>query len=154
MPPKLFSLKALLACMPPSSTFKRAYDSIPRDRLWDHLHKCQMPSQLSVIKDMNHDDKYVLINGDKQASVQPTYGVKQGAHCPIYSQFTLTTLAAFLTGDRRTDRHTRLSSLRHADVLCADDRALTANNPNHMQQMLDNLHGYAQEMPVCQYKKF
>eukprot|EP00983_Pelagomonas_calceolata_P021771 682462-Pelagomonas_calceolata.AAC.1 len=38
-----------------------------------------MPSQLiSIIKDLCQDDKYILIDGGKRASVQPTHNVKQG----------------------------------------------------------------------------
>eukprot|EP00983_Pelagomonas_calceolata_P023434 738093-Pelagomonas_calceolata.AAC.1 len=41
--------------------------------------KCQMPSQLiSIIKDLYQDDTYILIDGDKRASFQPTHSVKQG----------------------------------------------------------------------------
>eukprot|EP00983_Pelagomonas_calceolata_P020777 652984-Pelagomonas_calceolata.AAC.1 len=41
-----------------------------------------MPSQLIyIIEELYQDDKYILIDGDKQASVQPTHGFKQG--CPL-----------------------------------------------------------------------
>eukprot|EP00983_Pelagomonas_calceolata_P009970 323354-Pelagomonas_calceolata.AAC.1 len=47
--------------------FKQTHDSIPK-----------VPSQLiSIIKDLYQDEKYIL-DGDKQASVQPTHSVKQG----------------------------------------------------------------------------
>eukprot|EP00983_Pelagomonas_calceolata_P030109 943565-Pelagomonas_calceolata.AAC.1 len=37
---------------------KQVYDSIPRDRPWEHLNKCQMPIQLiSIIKDLYQDER-------------------------------------------------------------------------------------------------
>eukprot|EP00983_Pelagomonas_calceolata_P024556 773758-Pelagomonas_calceolata.AAC.1 len=41
-----------------------------------------MPALLfRAIKEMYQDDEYVLMDGDKRASVHPTNGVKQG--CPL-----------------------------------------------------------------------
>eukprot|EP00983_Pelagomonas_calceolata_P006600 216961-Pelagomonas_calceolata.AAC.2 len=89
-----FHLEAPKACGSDTSTqgspriyasfidLKQAYDLIPRVRMWEHLHKCQMPSQLiSIMTNLYQDDKYILIDGDKRASVQPMHGVKQG--CPL-----------------------------------------------------------------------
>jgi len=62
--------------------FKQAYDTIPRQALWQHLQSIRMPAPfLAAIKDMYEGDEYVLHDGDKIARVHPTVGVKQG--CPL-----------------------------------------------------------------------
>eukprot|EP00983_Pelagomonas_calceolata_P002663 88091-Pelagomonas_calceolata.AAC.1 len=38
------------------------------------------PSQYPE-KNLYHNDNYILVDGDKQAYVRPTYGIKQG--CPL-----------------------------------------------------------------------
>ncbi len=54
--------------------FKQAYDCIPGHKLWGHLRSCQMPDHiLSILKDLYHDDEYTLLDGDKTASVQPSF---------------------------------------------------------------------------------
>lgn len=59
------------------------YDSIHRSKLWTFLHKCQMSHHINfILKDLNHADKHMLLDGDKRASVQPSFGVViQG--CPV-----------------------------------------------------------------------
>ncbi len=62
--------------------FKQAYDSIPRCALWEHLQRNCMPTYfLKIIQNLYEADKYVLVDGTKQARVRPTRGVKQG--CPL-----------------------------------------------------------------------
>eukprot|EP00983_Pelagomonas_calceolata_P078044 1154115-Pelagomonas_calceolata.AAC.2 len=62
--------------------FKQAYDTIPREALWQHLRCISMPtSLLSIIQDLYADDEYVLKDGAKTARVHPMRGVKQG--CPL-----------------------------------------------------------------------
>ncbi len=57
--------------------FKQAYDFIPRHKLWGHSRSCRMPDHiLSILKDLYHADEYTLLDGDKIASVQPSFGVK------------------------------------------------------------------------------
>jgi hypothetical protein len=52
--------------------FKQAYDSIPRDKLWEHLRRCRMPHHLlSILQYLYYTDEYTLLDGDKQASMQP-----------------------------------------------------------------------------------
>ncbi len=64
--------------------FKQADDCTPRNKLWGHLRSCQMPDHvLSILEDLCHADEYTLLDGDKTASVQPSFGVKQG--CPLSS---------------------------------------------------------------------
>jgi len=43
---------------------------------------CQMPKHLvSVLQGLNHADEYTMLDRDKRANEQPSFGVKQG--CPI-----------------------------------------------------------------------
>jgi len=43
------------------------------------LRSCQMPNHiLSILKDLYRTDEYTLLDGDKPASVQPSFGVRQG----------------------------------------------------------------------------
>jgi hypothetical protein len=62
--------------------FKQAYDSIPRDKLWDNLYYSQMLQHLVFI--FHHADEYTMLHGEKGANVQPSFGVKQGCpHSPL-----------------------------------------------------------------------
>ena len=62
--------------------FKRAYDSILRSEMWDHLCKNQMPNHmLSILENLCNADEYTLLDEDKSATVRPSFGVKQG--CPL-----------------------------------------------------------------------
>ena len=52
--------------------FMQRYDSIPRDKLWEHLRRCRMPHHLlSILQYLYYTDEYTLLDGDKQASMQP-----------------------------------------------------------------------------------
>jgi len=54
---------------------------------------------LSILKDLYHTDQYTSLDGDKTATVQPSFGVKQG--CPL----SLLLFAIFLSDiDREADR--------------------------------------------------
>ena len=62
--------------------FKQAYDTIPRQALWQHLQRICMPAPfLAAVQDIYEEDEYVLKDADKTARVHPTVGVKQG--CPL-----------------------------------------------------------------------
>eukprot|EP00983_Pelagomonas_calceolata_P000214 6939-Pelagomonas_calceolata.AAC.1 len=46
------------------------------------LQNCQMPHHnVSILKDLYHEDEYALLDRDKRENVQPSFGVKQG--CPL-----------------------------------------------------------------------
>eukprot|EP00983_Pelagomonas_calceolata_P021113 662429-Pelagomonas_calceolata.AAC.1 len=76
---------------------------------------------LRAIMEMYQDDKYIMMDGDKRASVHPTNGVKQGRPCPL-----------------SWDGVNGVSY-----VLYADDLSLTTNDPGGMQVMLNRLRAYA-----------
>ena len=124
--------------------FKQAYDSIPRGKLWDHLHNCQMPSHiLSILKDLYHADEYTLLDGDKTASVQPSFGVKQGCPLsPLLFAIYLNDIDSVADGVQGALTGTPNFLVTH--MLFADDLSLMSNGPDHLQTMLNKLRVYAQ----------
>eukprot|EP00983_Pelagomonas_calceolata_P022334 703060-Pelagomonas_calceolata.AAC.2 len=102
-----------------------------------------MPSQLIyIIKYLYQDDKYILIDGDTQASVQTTHGVNQ--RCPVSSllfSIYVNDIGCITQGE--TGAVTGLPNFRVSNMLYADDLALTANTHTHMQAILNKLQGYA-----------
>jgi len=123
--------------------FKQAYDTIPRDKLWEHFQRICMPAHiLSVIKNLYENDEYVLVDGLKRATVSPTRGVKQG--CPLSPLL----FALYINDiDRLADgvegAVTGSPGVRVTHLLYADDLGLTTNKPEQMQCMLNRLRSYA-----------
>ena len=59
-----------------------AYDTVDRGQLFRHLHGLGLPAQLlHLLENIYRSSVYMLVDGDKQAEVEPQRGVKQG--CPI-----------------------------------------------------------------------
>jgi len=123
--------------------FKQAYDSIPRAKLWAHLHSCQMPDHvLSMLKDLYHEDEYTLLDGDKRASVQPLFGVKQG--CPLSPLlFSIYLNDIGSVADGVEGALTSTPNFRVTHMLFADDLTLMSNNHEQLQNMLNKLRAYA-----------
>ena len=62
--------------------FQAAYDTVDRGLLFAHLHRLGLPEWLlMLLQGIYAGDVYVVVDGDKQATVEPKRGVKQG--CPI-----------------------------------------------------------------------
>jgi hypothetical protein len=72
--------------------FKQAYDSIPRDKLWDHLNYCQMPQHLvSILQGLYHAEKYTMLDTmetKKQMCNHFLVSNKNAPSPPYYFQFT------------------------------------------------------------------
>ena len=63
--------------------FKQAYDTIPRQELWQHLQHTRMLASCFFVHYSRHvrdADEYILKDGEKTARVYPNTGVKQGCH--------------------------------------------------------------------------
>eukprot|EP00983_Pelagomonas_calceolata_P045679 1139847-Pelagomonas_calceolata.AAC.2 len=66
-----------------SQALRLVSDTIPREALLTHLQRICMPTcLLASIKSMYANDKYILVEGYKQARVRPHLGVKQGCLLP------------------------------------------------------------------------
>ncbi len=121
--------------------FKHAYDAIPREALWDHLHRICMPSSLlNIIKDLYAEDAYILVDGPKRVPAMPTRGVKQGSPLSplLFSHINDIDLIA----EGVEGAITGSSTVWVTHMLNADD-CLTANRPDQLQTMLNRLDGYA-----------
>jgi hypothetical protein len=124
--------------------FTQAYDTIPREKLWQHLQRIRMPSLfLSLLKNIYENDEYILVDGNKKAQVRPTRGVKQG--CPLspllFSLYIndIDQISEDIEGAVAGDGAFRVTHMLYADDLC-----LTVNNPHCMQRMLNKLQVYSQ----------
>ena len=113
--------------------FKQAYDLIPSDKLWDHLYYCQMPQHLvSILQGLHHADEYMMLDGDKRANVQPSFGVKQGYPLsPLLFSIYLNGLAEGVQGAIMG-----IPNFKVTHLLFADDLSLTSTDHNELQTML------------------
>ena len=125
--------------------FQQAYDSVPRNKLWNHLYNRHMPLHLiHILQDLYHEDEYTLLDGDKMASVKPLYGVKQG--CPLSPLlFAIYLNDIDMVAGGVQGASTGLPSYTVTHLLFADDLAFVANKQRHLQTLLDNLVTYAHQ---------
>jgi len=128
--------------------FKQAYDLIPRDKLWDHLNYCQMPQHIvSIFQGLYHAaGEYTMLDGNKRANVQPSFGVKQG--CPLFPllfSIHLNDVDSLAEGVQGVI--TGIPDFTVTHLLFDDDLSL-ASTPDHneLQTMLNKLR-------VCAHKK-
>ncbi len=90
---------------------------------------------LKIIQNLFDADEYVLVDGNKQARVRPSHGVKQG--CPL-SPLLFDYIARDVRG-----AVTGVADVCVTHMLYADDLSLAANEPGQLQMMLDRLSAYA-----------
>jgi len=97
---------------------------------------------LSILKDLCHADENTFLDGDKTASAQPSFGVKQGCSLsPLLFAIYLNDIDNIADGVKGALTGTPKFLLTH--MLFADDLCLMSNDPNHMQTMLNKLRAYA-----------
>lgn len=122
--------------------FKQAYDTIPRNKLWEHFQRIRMPAHLSaVLKNLYDNDEYVLVDGFKRARVKPTKGVKQG--CPLSPLL----IALYINDIDQVAESiegaiTGTEGVQVIYMLYADDLFITTNRPDLMQCMLERQRNY------------
>ena len=104
-----------------------------------------MPVQLlSIIKNLYHDDEYVLVDGDKEVHVRPARGVKQG--CPLSPLlFSLYINDIPSVADGLQGAVTGSEGMQVSHLLYADDLTLLSNRPDQLQSMLKKLASYARK---------
>ncbi len=96
---------------------------------------------LSILKDLNHADEYTLLDGDKTASVQPSFGAKQGCPLsPLLFAIYLNDIDSIADGVKGVLTGTQNFVVTR---MFADDLCLMSNDPNYMQTMLNKLQAYA-----------
>eukprot|EP00983_Pelagomonas_calceolata_P049385 1141494-Pelagomonas_calceolata.AAC.3 len=124
--------------------FKQAYDTIPRQALWQHLQRTCMPTSfLSIIKNTYNDDEYILKDGEKTARVNPNTGAKQGCLLsPMLFSLYVNDIDESAEGMQGAVTGTAEYHVMH--MLYADDLTEMTNDPVALQAMLNRLHAYAQ----------
>eukprot|EP00983_Pelagomonas_calceolata_P030123 943682-Pelagomonas_calceolata.AAC.1 len=122
-----------------SIDFKQAYDSIPRSKLGEHLHNCQMPHHTVSIL----EDEYTLLDVHKRANVQPPFGVKQG--CPLSPLlFSICLSDIDCLAEEVQGVLTGVPNFMVTHLLFADDLSFMSNDHTNVQTMLNKLRAYAE----------
>jgi len=81
---------------------------------------------LCILQDLYYTDEYTLLDGDKQASVQPQFGVKQG--CPLLFSFYLNDVRSLAEGVQQ-GALTGIPYFTVPELLFADDHLLFLDLP-------------------------
>ena len=123
--------------------FKLAYDLIPRDKLWDHKISVRCLNILSPLySNAYHADEYTILDGDKRANVQPSFGVKQRRPLsPLLSSFYLNDVDSQAEGVQGAI--TGIPNFTVTHLLFADNLSLTSTDHNELQTVLNKLRVYA-----------
>ena len=89
--------------------------------------------RVSILQGLYHaDDEYTMLDGDKRANVQPSFGVKQGYPLsPLLFSIYLNGLAEGVQGAIMG-----IPNFKVTHLLFADDLSLTSTDHNELQTML------------------
>jgi len=138
--------------------FTAAYDTIPRQQLWQHLELIGMPPwMLGAVKAMYAQDAYIFVDGEKRSGlIHPTKGVKQGCPLsPLLFSLYINDLVPKLMATQaqaRAQPRTRDSTYgarifgsarRVTHLFYADDLVLLAETAGELQLMLNALGSYS-----------
>lgn len=121
--------------------FKTAYDTVPRDMLWQRLQELQVPQELQNVVHQLYDGIYAALPYEDQR-VASTMGVKQG--CPL----SPTLFGLYIDSLETWMQHHGGDGVQLPDatsvrqLLYADDVDLLAHTTSSMQQHLDALSGF------------
>ncbi len=106
---------------------------------------------LSILKDLFHADEYTLLDGDKAASVQPSFGFKHRCPLsPLLFAIHLNDINSIADGVKGALTGTPDFLVTH--MLFVDDLCLMSNDPNHMQTMLNKLRVHEESLSLSIHK--
>ena len=140
--------------------FTAAYDTIPRQQLWQHLEAIGMPPwMLGAVKAMYAQDAYIFVDGEKRSGlIRPSKGVKQGCPLsPLLFSLYINDLdprlmasqaqARAQPGSRNVTFGARMfgSARRVTHLFYADDLVLLAESAGELQLMLRALERYSSD---------
>ena len=126
--------------------FKAAYDTVPRQQLWDHMSARHIPTNmLKAVQGLYKDDEYVLCDGDQSTDpVKACVGVRQGCPLsPLLFSVYISDIQEYFPHDRGAV--TGVHGCRVPLILYAEDTTLLCNTRQDLQALLDNLHRFAQD---------
>ena len=126
--------------------FTAAYDTINRERLWQHLAGIGMPPwMLGAVQGMYAQDSYILVDGERWSrSLQPTLGVKQGCPLsPLLFSLYLSDFGARAVSPTHGVPLFGSPGRRITFMFYADDLVLLAESQATLQSMLSSLRMYS-----------
>ena len=136
------SKKKLYCCF---VDFKKAFDSVPRDQLWQVLHSIGLdPSVLSCLQSMySKDEACVLTQEGLTDAFRCTAGVKQGCPAsPLLFGMYIDDIERLLREAEDQIDAPRLLGTLIAILLFADDIALFSYSPRGLQAQLDIMQSF------------
>ena len=120
--------------------FRKAFDTIPLDNLWERLQRLRVPSHLQYVVKAMYNVIYpkFQINGDTHGEVMSYIGVKQGCPLsPILFGLYIDELETYL--DKIDGDSSCLIKIVVAILLYADEVVLLSRSNVGLQRLLNKL---------------